>query len=124
MGKLNKKVKHKIKMDLKTGMLAMVVGIVIVFGASSVSGYTYVESHTETSSGWSCTTSSYSSSNQYIGAICDSGYEGMGYAKARSGNGLWSSTSNSGLCCLPPKHFKAKAIAGGMTYRYVWVGCE
>jgi len=30
MGKLNKKVKHKIKMDLKIGMLAMVVGIVIM----------------------------------------------------------------------------------------------
>ncbi len=111
-------------MDLKTGILAMLVGI-LVMGVivSSVSAYTYVESYAQ-KSGWSCNISINSSNNQYIGATCDSGSEGSGYAKARSGDGNWTNASNGGMCCPSPKRFKAKSNAGGMTYRYAWVGCE
>jgi len=35
MGKLNKKVKHKIKMDLKIGMLILAVGILLTSSASA-----------------------------------------------------------------------------------------
>jgi len=96
MGKLNKKVKHKIKMDFKIGVLAMVVGIVIVgMVVGSVAGYnTCAYCKISAGSGYD-ENIKFGSGDQtahcYLSNLCGF-YDG--YVDGNTGNGVFWSNSN------------------------------
>ncbi len=111
-------------MDLKTGILVMLVVIAILGMIVSSVGANYVYVHTQNYPNTShCTGQLTFSPQYYVTMTCNQGSEGSGNANAIDGSGHQQSASNYGMCCVSGKSFKALASSGGYNFVYAKVGC-
>jgi len=102
------------------------VGIAIVGMVVSSVSANYVYVHTENYGNTASCTGYFPFSPQdyyLVELVCNQGSEGSGEASAEDGNGHQKYASNPGMCCMPGKSFKAKAIARNYNYVYAAVDC-
>jgi len=110
MGKLNKKVKHKIKMDFKIGMLAMVVGIAIVgFVISDTVAYKFTAKCTHPEAGTAGYICWNGNSDSYFYCSIDDYYDG---------DGIWSWKLDSNTAPSDSGTFYGSSPASISAYAY------